>query len=230
MTPLGQIERPVGAGWLALLGGGDFSFGETLDADQAWVSKSAEGPVAFVPTASGSDDYGRHFAEYLRETFEREVFTVPVYRQRDAKRIKNCERLSEAAAIYLGAGVVDHLVEPLLGSPFVDALLQSLRRGATVVGIAAGAQSLGAVSRSLVGRHVVAGLQWLPGCVLETNFDPGHDRRLRELMKQPGARHGLGLPAESALLLGPEGEVESVGTIFALDDWDADYRVMSSVE
>ena len=34
------LARPPGGGWLALLGGGEFSFGETLDADQAWVEKS----------------------------------------------------------------------------------------------------------------------------------------------------------------------------------------------
>ena len=32
-------------GWLALLGGGEFSFGETEDADQAWLDKVPPGPI-----------------------------------------------------------------------------------------------------------------------------------------------------------------------------------------
>jgi hypothetical protein len=35
-------------GWLALLGGGEFSFGETLAADRAWLAKAAPGPIGFL--------------------------------------------------------------------------------------------------------------------------------------------------------------------------------------
>ena len=58
-------RRLPGAGILVLLGGGEFSFGETLDADRAWGAKPAPGPVGFIPAASGSADYGHHFAEYM---------------------------------------------------------------------------------------------------------------------------------------------------------------------
>src|SRR5262249_55035164 len=70
-------------GWLALRGGGEFSFGETLAADRAWLAKAAPGPIGFVPAASGSADYGRHLAAYFGETFGRELETIPIYRGRD---------------------------------------------------------------------------------------------------------------------------------------------------
>lgn len=65
-----MFERVEGDGWLALIGGGEFSFGETLAADQAWLAKTAPGPVGFLPTASGSADYPRHFTDYLDEEHE----------------------------------------------------------------------------------------------------------------------------------------------------------------
>src|SRR5690554_734025 len=104
-SPPLPLTRPPGDGWLALLGGGEFSFGETQDADAAWLAKAPPGPVGFLPAASGSVDYPQHFAGYLRETFGREVETLPVYRARDGRRGRNAERVAALAAVYLGGGV-----------------------------------------------------------------------------------------------------------------------------
>jgi hypothetical protein len=45
-------------GWLALLGGGEFTFGETEEVDRAWLERCPAGPIGFVPAASGSIDCG----------------------------------------------------------------------------------------------------------------------------------------------------------------------------
>ncbi len=212
------IRRIEGGGWLVLLGGGEFSFGETLAADRAWLAKvPAAGAIGFVPAASGSADYGRHFAGYLAETFGREGDVVPVYRDRDARRARNCERIAECAGLYLGGGVTDHLLEALAGTPALQALAGKLAGGGVVVAIAAAAQALGQAARSLLGRTVVPALGWLPGGAVEPNFDPGHERRLRQLLAAPGVEWGLGLPAGSAVLLGPAGVVETVGTVYLLE-------------
>jgi len=231
------VRRPAGGGWLVLVGGGEFSFGETLDADAAWLEVSdagggdeagaaaataaaGGGHVGFIPAASGSVDYGHHFADYLEGELGAVVEVIPVYRARDARRGRNLERIAESAAVYLGGGVADHLLEAIAGEPAADALLERLRSGGTVVAIAAAAQALGVWARSIrVGEHV-PGLGWLPGGVVEPNFDPGHDRRLRQLMAQPGVSWGLGLPAGSAVLLGPDDAVEVVGTVYALQAAD----------
>lgn len=217
-----------GEGWLALLGGGEFSFGDTAEADRAWVGKlPATGAVAFVPAASGSADYGRHFADYLGETFGREVETVPIFRDRDARRGRNAQRLAASAAVYLGGGVTDHLLDALAGSPAAAALVEKLEAGGVVVAMAAAAQAVGQVARSVFGGASVPGLGWLPGVAIEPNFDPGHDRRLRRLVARPEVSHGIGIPAGAALLLGPRGETEVVGTVFTLTDPDADLAVVS---
>ena len=220
------FTRPPGAGWLALLGGGEFSFGETLDADHAWVEKTPPGVVGFLPAASGSTDYPQLFADYLRESFAREVENLPVYRARDGRREKNAQRVAEVAGVYLGGGVADHLLDAVAGTPVAAALLQRLAAGGTIAAIAAAAQCLGVVARSVFGGNSIAGLGWLDGGVVEPNFDPEHDRRLRQMMRQPGVHWGVGIPAGAALLLGPEGATEVVDQVYVLDSPDGDFAVL----
>lgn len=215
-------DEELAGGCLVLLGGGEFSFGETLDADRAWLARTPPGPIGFVPVASGSTDYPRYFGVYLAETFEREVEVVPVFRERDAKRGRNCDRIREAAAVYLGGGVADHLLDAIAGSPVHEALFEKLAAGGVVVAIAAAAQACGAAVRSVSGAGVLPGLSLAPGLAVETNFDPGHDRRLRQLMSQPGVDRGVGIPAGAALLIGQDGVFEPVGAVFALDGADGD--------
>ncbi len=224
-----------------LIGGGEFSFGETEEADEAWLARialnsdggeveAAEGTAAaddavvahrstigFVPAASGSADYGQHLAVYFDEFFGQAVETVPVYRDRDARRGRNIKRLAEVDAVYLGGGVADHLLEGLRGTPCGEALETRLREGGMVVVIAAAAQAAGVVVRALRGREHLKGFGWLDGGVVETNFVPKQDRRLRRLLRHPAAHWGLGIPAGSAILLGPDGVVETVGPSYRLN-------------
>jgi len=213
---------------LALLGGGEFSFGETLAADRAWLAKAAPGPIGFVPAASGSADYGRHLAGYLGEAFGRELETIPIYRGRDARRGRNAERIAAVPAVYLGGGVTDQLIAALAGSPAAEALGAKLAAGGVVAAIAAAAQCAGKAARSISPREKLAGLGWLPEAVVEPNFDPAHDRRLRRLMETAGAAWGLGIPAGAAVLLGPDGAMEVLGTAFRLDDPEGDFEVLSN--
>ncbi len=219
MTP----KRIPGDGWLALLGGGEFSFGHTEDADRAWLAKTGEETaVGFLPTASGSTEYGGHFAAYLREHFNRETETIPIYRARDARRGKNRERIAESGALYVGGGVVDHLLDALAGSPAAEAMAEKLRGGGVIVAIAAAAQAFGEAARSPVSRRLVDGLAWLPGGGVEPNFDPRDARHLRALLELSAVRWGLGIASGSAVLLGPDGAVEVVGEAYVLDDADGD--------
>lgn len=222
-----ELRRIPGAAWLALIGGGEFSFGETLGVDRAWLAKAPPGPVGFLPTASGSADYGRHFATYLDDTFERRVETIPVYRERDARRSKNAARVADAAAIYLGGGVADELLEVVTGTPVHEALRERLERPGVVAAVAAAAQALGHAVLPLGGGEVRPGFRWLPGTVIEANFTPAHDRRLRALLESPGAELGLGIPAGSGLLLGPGGECEPVGTVFCVQGAEGDLEPLA---
>ena len=138
------------------------------------------------------------------------------------------DRIDEAAASYIGGGITDQLVEPLQDTAALEALGRKLASGGIVVAIAGATQAFGVLVRSLLGRDVVSGFGWLPGGVIEPNFDPGHDRRLRKLMEQRGVQWGLGLPAGSAVLLGPAGQQEMAGPIFVLEDSDGDFEILES--
>jgi len=220
------FTRPPGGGWLALLGGGEITFGETFDADQAWLEKAPEGAIGFLPAAAGSVDYATQFAAYVKEGFAREVETVPVFRARDGRRGKNADRVRELAAIYVGGGAPDHLLEALVATPVEAALRERLGAGGVVAAIAGAAQCFGAVVRSVFGGNLVPGLGWLAGGVVEPNFDPDHDRRLRQLLQQPGVRWAVGLPPGAALLLGPDGAYEVVDQVYLLTTPTGDYTLL----
>ena len=219
------IPRIPGTGWLALLGGGEFSFGETEEADQAWIEKAPPGPVGFIPAASGSNDYPRHFAEYLKSEWDREVEIIPIYRPRDGRRGRNAERIRDVAAVYLGGGVTDHLLEALRETPAAAALARKIMDGGLVVAIAAAAQCAGKLARSIFRGDLIPGFGWLPEAVVEPNFDPEHDRRLRKMLGAD-VRCGLGIPASSAVLLGPDGAVEVIGEVFRIDGPAADAELL----
>lgn len=216
------LRRIPGDGWLALLGGGEFSFGETVEADAAWLGKTPPGKVGFIPAASGSNEYGHHFVEYLSEEFDRRGDILPVYRVRDARRGKNLERIQRAAAVYLGGGVADHLLDAVMETPAVETLTEYLTGGGVVAAIAAAAQVTGQGVRSIFKGHMLPGFGWLPRGVVEPNFDPGHDRRLRQMVASLGIEWGVGIPAGACVLLGPEEQVEIHGTVFLLEGEDED--------
>lgn len=226
----GDIARMPSRGWLALLGGGEFSFGETEDADHAWMEKTPPGPIGFIPAASGSNDYPRHFGEYMEEEFEREVEIIPIYRSRDGRRGRNSERIRDVAAVYLGGGVPDHLLEAIEDTPAAEALARKILDGGMVVAIAAAAQCAGRFARSIFKGDLIPGFGWLPDGVVEPNFDPAHDRRLRKMLAGTGVRYGLGIPSGSAVLIGPEGAVEVVGTAFRIEGVEGDIEVLEGLE
>ena len=225
-----RLTRRPGGGWIVLIGGGEFSFGDTEAIDRAWLDRAPDGTVGFIPAASGSIEYGGHFANYLQQTFGRQAETIPIYRPRDARRGKNSSRIAHASAIYLGGGVTDRLLEAFRDTAALEALAAKLDGGGVVVAIAAAAQSLGEVARSLFGGGSLAGFGWLAGGVVEPNFEPSHDRRLRRLLEHPQARWGIGLPAGSAVLLGPEHDVAMIGKVFALASAEGDLTVLRDSE
>ncbi len=218
-----------GEGTLALIGGGEFSFGDTALVDGLWEERAEEGPVGFVPAASGSSEYAEHFATYLDAAFERRVEMLPIYRQRDARRGKNAARIGECAAVYIGGGIADQLIEAFTGSPALAALEDRLRTGGVIVAIAAAAQAFGAVTRSLRGDRMIEGFGWLDKTAIEANFDPAHDRRLRRLLEEPGIDRGLGLPAGSALFFRPGGDPSAVGPVLELQGPEADLTLARDI-
>jgi cyanophycinase-like exopeptidase len=193
---------------LVLIGGGEFSFGETAAVDEFLVAQL--GPnrtIAFLPTASGSAEYAVHLGAHFKTLDPRiETINVPIYRGRDNRRQKNLDQILGAGMIYAGGGLVSHLLATIRESPAELALRDAAAGGAIVAAIGASASAFGSYVRD--GRPA---LGWLDGTVIEPAFDPTNDTSLRRLMSLPDVRLGLGIPAGTALAVRSDGTADVVG-------------------
>ena len=215
MTSL-QIPLAVPVRTLVLIGGGEFSFGETREIDQFLLTRmpADRRTVAFLPTASGSAEYAGHFGKYLRELEVAptiEVINVPVYRGRDSRRPKNLSAITSAGLVYLGGGVTNNFLSTIYESATDLALREAAANGTVIAAIGAAASCFGVFARDMRGGTAIPGLGWLAGTVVETGFEPGNDTTLRRLMSAPGVDFGVGIPAQTAVAIGADGSTEIVG-------------------
>jgi cyanophycinase-like exopeptidase len=200
---------------LVLLGGGEFSFGDTRAIDEALIAMMPEGKrtIAFLPTASGSSEYAVHLGAYFKTLRpELEVVNVPIYRGRDGRRQKNVDTLLSAGMIYLGGGVANNLLETLRQSPAEMAMREAAAAGTVIAAIGAAASSFGSWTRNMrSAAAAVEGMNWIAHSVIETGFSAESDSGLRRLMSLPDVETGIGLPAKLGLSIGQGGTTEILG-------------------
>jgi peptidase E len=62
-----HLELAVAVHCLVLIGGGEFSFGETREIDEFLLAQMPPDrrSIAFLPTASGSAEYAQHLGKYF---------------------------------------------------------------------------------------------------------------------------------------------------------------------
>jgi cyanophycinase-like exopeptidase len=213
MTLTLQLATPVTA--LVLIGGGEFSFGDTREIDELLLSRmpSDRRTIAFLPTASGSAEYAVHLGDYFRKIDPTvTVVNVPVYRGRDSRRQKSVDTIRTAGMVYLGGGVTNNLLATIRESPADTAMREAAANGAIVAAIGAAASCFGRVARDMRGPSVLPALNWLDRTAVETGFDPSNDTALRRLMSVPEVQLGLGIPAKTAVVIGADGVAEIVGS------------------
>lgn len=199
---------------LVLIGGGEFSFGETREIDQFLLSRlpADRRTVAFLPTASGSAEYAGHIGKYFHELApDVETINVPIYRGRDNRRPKNLATLAAAGMIYLGGGVTNQLLATIRESPADVALREAAANGAVIAAIGAAASCFGAWARDMRGGSAQPALGWLENTVVDTGFDPQNDTMLRRLMSVEGVTLGLGIPAKTAIAIASDGSTQIIG-------------------
>jgi cyanophycinase-like exopeptidase len=207
-----QLGVPVTT--LALIGGGEFSFGETREIDTRLLGRmpADRRTIAFLPTASGSAEYAQHIGKYFRELDPGvEVVNVPIYRGRDARRQKSLNAILFAGMVYLGGGVTNNLLETVRESAAEMVLRDAAANGAVIAAIGAAASCFGTYARNMRTGGALPGLGWLTGTAIDTGFDPQNDEHLRRLMSLPDVALGLGIPPKTAIFLNAEGEGEIVG-------------------
>jgi len=198
---------------LVLIGGGEFSFGETRAIDEFLLSRmpAERRTVAFLPTASGSPEYATHIGKYFHE-IDPSVTTinVPVYRGRDNRRRKNLDMIQSAGMIYVGGGVAGNLLSTLRESPAEIAMRDAAQNGAVIAAIGAGAASFGAHAAD-PRSGATPGLGWLEQTAIDAGFDAADDVAIRRLMSLPDVRTGIGIPPRVALVIHAGGSTEIIG-------------------
>lgn len=193
---------------LVLIGGGEFSFGETREIDDFLLRNLEKQSVAFLPTASGSAEYARHYGAYLGV----ETVNVPIYRGRDNRRQKNLSAIAAAGMVYLGGGVTNALLSTLRESAAEIALREAAANGAVVAAIGAAAACFGTHARDMrEAGSALPALGWLADTVVEPAFDRENDTMLRRLMSIPGTRLGIGIPPKTAVAIRGDGTTEIIG-------------------
>jgi cyanophycinase-like exopeptidase len=200
---------------LVLIGGGEFSFGETREIDQYLLSQMPPDrrTVAFLPTASGSPEYALHIGRYFKEIDSSvETVNVPIYRGRDNRRSKNLNMILSAGMVYLGGGVTNQLLATIRESATDIAMRDAAANGTVIAAIGAAASCFGVHARDMRGVTTsVEGLAWLTETVVDTGFDPGNDEALRRLMSLPDVRLGVGIPTSTALAIAADGTSQVIG-------------------
>lgn len=199
---------------LTLIGGGEFSFGETRTIDEFLLSRMPRDrrTIAFLPTASGSPEYATHIGKYFREIDPTvETVNVPIYRGRDSRRQKNLNLIRSAGMIYLGGGVTNSLLSTLRESAAEIAMRESAQDGAIIAAIGAAASSFGMHARDMQSGGSLDGLGWLARTVIDSAFDPADDVALRRLMSLTDVDIGIGIPPRTALTVGNDGTAEIIG-------------------
>jgi cyanophycinase-like exopeptidase len=201
---------------LALIGGGEFSFGETREIDEFLIRSMPDGrrTVAFIPAASGSAEYATHLGVYFKQIDPNvETINVPIYRGRDARRQKNLNHLLGAGMIYLGGGVTNNLLGALHQSAADATMREAAGNGTVIAAIGAAAACFGTHARDMRGVTTsLPALGWLADTVVDTAFDPQNDTALRRLMSIPGTELGLGIPPSTAVAVHAGGTTEIIGS------------------
>ena len=199
---------------LVLIGGGEFSFGETREIDEFLLAQmpADNRRIAFLPTASGSPEYAQHLGKYFHDIDpSTETINVPVYRGRDNRRQKNVDMIFGAGMIYLGGGVTNNLMATLHGSPAELALRDAATNGAVIAAIGAAASSFGAHARDMRASGALDGLAWIQNTVIDAGFDAENDVALRRLMSLPDVEAGIGIPSRTAIAVHGDGSTRVIG-------------------
>ncbi|HEY75517.1 MAG TPA: type 1 glutamine amidotransferase-like domain-containing protein [Thermoflexia bacterium] len=211
MTKAGPLRWATGAGWLVLMGGEEVPEAS----DRLLARADFSRPIAILPTASGSAAWGERLLDEYADLGGPRGYVVPVFTPADAQEEENERLLAEAGLILLEDGDGITLARVLRGTPALYGVAEAFARGATIVGVGAGAAPLGewvlAVNEGPdpVGEQ---GWGWIRGGVVIPRFrDAEQEPQLRRVLRRWPGMLGLGIPDGVALALGPDGQVETWG-------------------
>lgn len=202
------FQWPDGAGWFVLSGGGDFQQGESEDVDTRMLLRSAaDGGLAYIWAASDLEN-AEHFLTYVADLGGRSGYPVDIISEDDATLNS---QLGEAGVIVVGDGSQGMRLYNAMHGPAIQAILTAFANGALVMGVGVGAEIFG--SWFLRGEaEPLPGFGWLSNALLQIHPPHPSTHRVRhDLLQREPLAYSVELGHNSALALGPEGQVELWG-------------------
>jgi hypothetical protein len=202
------FQWPDGAGWLVLSGGGNFRKGESEGVDTRMILRgAADGALAYVWAASDLDT-AEHYLTYIADLGGRSGYPVDIVSEDDASLNS---QLGEAGLIVVGDGNQGMRLYNALHGPAIQAILAAYLNGALIMGVGVGAEVFGSwFLRG--GDDPRPGFGWLSNALLQVSpAHPTTHKPRRELFQREPLAYSVELGQDSALALGPEGQVELWG-------------------
>lgn len=220
------------SGYLALVGGGEFTDGCTFDRDLIEASGAQE--VVVVPAGAAFEN-PTHVIERATAWFESlgiSVKSVPVLTRGDGLVEENLQAVRTARFVYLPGGSPMHLRSVLKDSPFYDALLAMHADGGVLVGSGAGADVLCDPMVDTRGGAFTVGLGLVPGLAVIPRVNQwSHEKVQRTVELAPRGIAVVGIPEATALIRDPHGRWSTAGVgecLIYRDGEPADLSVLPS--
>lgn len=217
MPQQGPLQWPDGEGWLVLLGGGDWTRGETdlVDAQVLSIANLDRPMVVLLSDGTRSEADGLLDHYTLLGGPGGEAFVLSEMTRADLHAPKLLELLQEAGLLVLGGENPLPLIRNLHQTPALDAIRRGLTtlQALTIVGMGGAAAVLGKWAIGPAPDYLQAiGMDFLQNTVVEPHFTRTEDSIVLRNINQlgPGIL-GLGIPDSTALAFGPQGQVETWG-------------------
>ncbi len=201
------------SGWLALVGGHDWSDG-CRPIDEALLKATDAEEVLVIPTAAAYEHPQRtvEAAQTYFDGFGVKVKGLDVLGRPAASDKANVKAVKAAKLVYFGHGSPLHLRSVFKDTPLWDALVVAWNDGAAVAGTGAGAMVLGDPMVDPRGGAFTLGLGLLPSmAAMTTTHEWQHETKRRTIQL---ATKGLPLVAvddATAAMRSPKGEWSVVG-------------------
>jgi cyanophycinase len=213
------------------VGGGGENYGAWSDAPYAWIVQQADSQRIAILAADPADAW---LPTYLRSLGADSAFNLTIGSAAVANDSATWRAIVACRGVFIKGGDQWDYVRDWRNTLTEDAIRAVFLAGGVVAGTSAGAAVLGefvydarvssAVSRTVLRnpRHssltfTTGFLDLVPGCIFDTHFyERGRFGRLLTMMARLGADSGrsvtgIGLEAETALCIPPDGEAEVMG-------------------
>jgi len=217
MPQQGPLQWFDGEGWLIALGGGDWARGETGTVDTQLLSLVNLDRPMIVLMSDGTRQAADDVLEYYTTLGGPggEAFSLAEMTRDQLQSPRFLALLEEAGLLYLGGNNPLPLIHNLYNTPAMARIVEGFTtlQGLTLIGAGGAAAVLGRWAIGPAPDYLQAiGLGLLQNAVIEPHFTRTEESVVLRNLNQlgPGIL-GLGIPDNTALAFGPQGQVETWG-------------------